>query len=133
MVFVYGTLKVGEINHSSLTDPDNGMADLVGAAITIDKWPLVILPSSGVPYMLDIKGQGYRVVGEVYTVDDKMLAKLDELESVPELYYRTLVDVELLTDHHDDSDGPFKAWNYFEAHNSEEMLRLPYISNYTSE
>nr|XP_054927107.1 gamma-glutamylaminecyclotransferase-like isoform X2 [Dermacentor andersoni] len=133
IVFVYGTLKVGEMNHDVLTDPDNGMASLVGEAITTDKWPLVIWPSSSVPYMVDLKGEGYRVAGEVYTVDDKMFAKLDEVESVPESYYRKMVDVELLTGHHDDSDGPFKAWNYFAAQNSEELLQLPFISNYTAE
>ncbi|XP_037517903.1 gamma-glutamylaminecyclotransferase-like [Rhipicephalus sanguineus] len=129
-VFVYGTLKIGESHHFFLEDPENGRATLLGNAETIDEWPLVVVPSSGIPYLIPAKGEGYRVMGEVYTVDDDMLAKLDEIESVPDRYYREELDVQLL-DQPDDSEGPFKAWNYFATH-YEEMLQLPYISNFTT-
>ncbi|KAH6930206.1 hypothetical protein HPB50_011790 [Hyalomma asiaticum] len=130
-VFVYGTLKVGEEHNYILANPENGMANLLGNAETVDRWPLVVLPSTGVPYMVPLKGEGYRVAGEVYVVDDKMLEKLDELESVPDSYYRTELDVELL-DQPGNSAVPFKAGNYFATHYDERMLRLPYISNFTT-
>ncbi|KAH8024339.1 hypothetical protein HPB51_022458 [Rhipicephalus microplus] len=64
----------------------------------------------------------YTVAGKVYTVDDKMMSKLDEVESVPDRYFRVDLDVQLL----------FKAWSYFATHYDEEMLQLPYIPNFTT-
>ena len=63
--FVYGTLKVGQPNHMLLTDPgeykaiafvlskglvsclDNGRAEFVVKARTLDKFPLVIASKVG--------------------------------------------------------------------------------------
>ncbi|KAL1426455.1 hypothetical protein MTO96_003454 [Rhipicephalus appendiculatus] len=105
------------------------MATLLGDAETVDEWPLVVVPSSGIPYLIPVKGDGYRIVGEVYTVDDKMLSKLDEAESVPDRYYREELDVQLLDQ---PNEGLIKAWNYFATHYDEGMLQLPFISNFTT-
>lgn len=130
-VFVYGTLKTGEPNCSVMKDPANGRATLVGTAKTIKKWPLVIASSYNIPYLLHCEGTGHNVCGEVYSVDDEMLAKLDDFESHPKYYVRTEEDVEL--------DQPvgnnkkqLKAWVYFLKNYREELLQRPYIANYSS-
>ncbi|XP_037617480.1 gamma-glutamylaminecyclotransferase B-like isoform X3 [Sebastes umbrosus] len=40
-------------------------------------------------------GRGHRVRGEIYKVDDKMLEFLDDFESVPSMYQRTQVQLEV--------------------------------------
>ena len=42
LVFVYGTLKSGQPNHSLLTAADTGQAELVAPAVTRRRLPLVI-------------------------------------------------------------------------------------------
>ena len=36
-----------------------------------------------IPYLLDAPGQGHCITGEVYSVDEQQLEKLDELEDHP--------------------------------------------------
>ncbi|XP_077563643.1 gamma-glutamylaminecyclotransferase-like isoform X1 [Haemaphysalis longicornis] len=130
-VFVYGTLKTGEPNYAVMTDPANGSATLIGTAKTVKKWPLVIGSSYNIPYLLYCEGKGHNVSGEVYRIDDKMLAKLDDFESHPKYYVRTEEDVEL-----DQPNGSnkkqLKAWAYFLRNYREEMLQKPYLENYSS-
>ncbi|KAH7954411.1 hypothetical protein HPB49_018264 [Dermacentor silvarum] len=109
-LFVYGTLKSGEVNHNILCDTNNGRSTLVGQARTLKKWPLVL-----------------EVCGEVYQVDDRMLAVLDRLESHPDIYVRSLEDVGLLSQ----AGGELKAWIYFVRKFERELLSLPYVVNYT--
>ena len=51
-----------------------------------------------VPYLLDRPGLGHHVQGEVYQVDDDMLALLDEIEDVPRYYKRKLESVRIIGD-----------------------------------
>jgi gamma-glutamylaminecyclotransferase len=81
-VFVYGTLMKGEHHHEVLKE-----ASFVGLAETEPTFELV-----QIDYYPALLPQGAtRVIGEVYEVDDAMLAKLDELEEVPDYYVRELV------------------------------------------
>jgi gamma-glutamylcyclotransferase (GGCT)/AIG2-like uncharacterized protein YtfP len=77
LVFVYGTLKRGETNHHWLEGACwQGEAELRG----------VVLHDLG-PFPMAVIGDG-SAQGEVYAVDDRGLARLDELEGYPRLYDR---------------------------------------------
>lgn len=43
--------------------------------------------------MLSEPGTGHYINGEIYSVDERMLLHLDELEDYPQLYDRTKIDV----------------------------------------
>uniref|UniRef100_A0A3Q1GLC3 Gamma-glutamylaminecyclotransferase n=1 Tax=Acanthochromis polyacanthus TaxID=80966 RepID=A0A3Q1GLC3_9TELE len=94
-VFVYGTLKKGQPNYYRMLDPANGKAEYLGSALTTEKFPLVITSKYNIPFLLNIPGQGHRVHGEVYRVDDQMLKFLDDFESVPTWYQRNVVQLEV--------------------------------------
>ncbi|XP_012695990.1 LOW QUALITY PROTEIN: gamma-glutamylaminecyclotransferase-like [Clupea harengus] len=94
-VFVYGTLKRGQPNYSRMLDPVNGKASFCGRASTIDKFPLVIAGEGNIPFLLNIPGQGHHLQGEVFSVDDQMLAFLDCFEFIPYMYQRTLVKLKV--------------------------------------
>lgn len=114
-VFVYGTLKKNCPNHYVLESRDNGKADFVCEARTEDLFPLVLKTKYDIPFLLDQTGIGnvkidcnsstsaplamlilffnsclQHVLGEVYSVDEKMLAKLDKFEGNPTIYRRRL-------------------------------------------
>ncbi|KAL2088001.1 hypothetical protein ACEWY4_016829 [Coilia grayii] len=94
-VFVYGTLKRGQPNHSRMLDHTNGGASFCGRGSTIDKYPLVIAGHGNIPFLLNIPEQGHHIQGEVYFVDGQMLAFLDQFECVPDMYQRTLVKLKV--------------------------------------
>uniref|UniRef100_A0A131XL02 Gamma-glutamylcyclotransferase family protein n=1 Tax=Hyalomma excavatum TaxID=257692 RepID=A0A131XL02_9ACAR len=132
-VFVYGTLKTGEPNHRVMEDSKNGKATLIGTAVTAKKWPLVIASAYNIPYLLHCEGKGHSISGELYSVDDKMLAVLDEFEAHPKYYLRTEEDVELTRKSNDEeTTKKLKAWIYFLKDYREELLKKPCIANYSS-
>ncbi|XP_074520785.1 gamma-glutamylaminecyclotransferase-like [Halichoeres trimaculatus] len=94
-VFVYGTLKRGQPNNYRMFDLSNGKAELLASARTTQKYPLIIATKYNIPFLLNIPGEGHRVRGEIYKVDDKMLAFLDDFESCPHMYQRNLVKLEV--------------------------------------
>ncbi|XP_041834159.1 gamma-glutamylaminecyclotransferase B-like [Melanotaenia boesemani] len=94
-VFVYGTLKKGQPNYSRLFESRNGKAEFLASAFTTQKYPLVIAGKFNIPFLLNLPGQGHRVHGEIYKVDDQMLKFLDDFESVPTMYQRTMVELEV--------------------------------------
>ncbi|XP_070392734.1 putative gamma-glutamylcyclotransferase CG2811 [Dermacentor albipictus] len=148
-VFVYGTLKTGETNHTILTNPDNGCSALVGQARTLKKWPLVLVSSYEIPCLLPCEGVGHEICGEVYRVDDRMLDVLDHLESHPDFYVRSHEDVMMLsqpksTDASIEGTAPrsensssteagdrCKAWIYFVRKFELELLSLPKVARYS--
>jgi gamma-glutamylcyclotransferase (GGCT)/AIG2-like uncharacterized protein YtfP len=91
LVFVYGTLKRGEKNHDWLEGASwQGEAELSG----------VLLHDLG-PFPMAVIGEG-TAIGEVYAVEERGLARLDELEGYPRLYDRQVLSL---------SDGR-QAWVY---------------------
>ncbi|KAL7370214.1 hypothetical protein ABVT39_022267 [Epinephelus coioides] len=95
LVFVYGTLKKGQPNYYRMIESANGKAEFLASACTTQKYPLVIAGEHSLPFLLNIPGQGRRVRGEIYKVDEKMLKYLDDFEMVPDMYQRTLVKLEV--------------------------------------
>ncbi|XP_034470032.1 gamma-glutamylaminecyclotransferase B-like isoform X2 [Hippoglossus hippoglossus] len=94
-IFVYGTLKRGQPNYHRMFDAANGKAEFLASALTAERYPLVIAGNLNIPFLLNLPGRGHKIHGEIYEVDDKMLRFLDDFESVPTLYQRTLVQVEV--------------------------------------
>lgn len=76
-------------------DSNNGKAEFLASALTTERYPLVIAGKYNIPFLLNIPGQGHRVQGEIYQVDDKMLKFLDDFEGVPTMYQRTPVSLEV--------------------------------------
>jgi gamma-glutamylcyclotransferase (GGCT)/AIG2-like uncharacterized protein YtfP len=78
-VFVYGTLRAGEINDISVAASKHdisapkpiGTATLAGRLYDFGAYPGLVIDSSGVP-----------VVGEVYEIEDALVPVLDEIERV---------------------------------------------------
>ena len=72
LVFVYGTLKQGEPNHHFITNSSNGSQTFIGAALSVNNFPLVVASRYNIPFLLDKPGVGRRIHGEVYSVDDRL-------------------------------------------------------------
>ena len=81
-VFVYGTLLSGRYNHDYFLKG----VEFMGEA-TLQGYALYNLGS----YPGIIPASGERVMGEVYQVDDQILARLDRLEGNGWLYTRQVV------------------------------------------
>ena len=79
LVFTYGTLRRGEPNHPLLA-----RARFLGEAATLPHFALVDLG----PFPAMIAGGQTAVIGEVYAVDERTLARLDILEGHPRFYQR---------------------------------------------
>ncbi|WP_102959836.1 gamma-glutamylcyclotransferase family protein [Mangrovicella endophytica] len=77
-VFVYGTLKRGFPFY------EQGLAGarFLGTAQTVEPYPMLIAGDIYGPVMLDRPGEGLRVHGELYDVDEADMPTLDALEGV---------------------------------------------------
>lgn len=95
-IFVYGTLKRGQPNHYRMLKSSNGKVEFLATACTTQKYPLVIASKHNVPFLLNIPGNGHRIQGEIYKVDEQMLTFLDDFEVVPTMYQRTPIMVEVM-------------------------------------
>lgn len=84
LVFVYGTLMKGEHHHTRLAH-----ARFLRAAETRSSYDLVQIDY----YPAMLPGGRYRVLGELFEVDDQTLALLDELEEVPHYYERHTIEL----------------------------------------
>lgn len=99
-VFVYGTLKAGFPNHYLLEGARVVMPYIVrlnGFTMHSTGW-----------YPVAVRGDG-AISGEVYEINDAILASLDRLEGNGRLYQRELVKVETLA-------GVLDAWIYVFLH-----------------
>jgi len=75
LIFVYGSLKRGYQNESFLYE-----AKSLGKAKTLHKYPLIINKSEYYPYLIDKKGFGYEIIGELYRIKKEFLFELDRFE-----------------------------------------------------
>ncbi|XP_042877670.1 putative gamma-glutamylcyclotransferase CG2811 isoform X2 [Penaeus japonicus] len=127
LVFVYGSLKQTQPNHHWLTDKENGEARLRGLATTQERYPLVVASRYNIPYVLASPGKGKQIEGELYEVDDQMLAKLDILEVHPKYYERKMIKASI-----QESKEVVDCWIYLLHHFRPELLKLPHLSTYFS-
>ncbi len=86
-IFAYGTLKQSFHNHYLLEN-----AEFICEATTKEKYPMVNTEGY-FPYLLNQKGVGHNIQGEVYRIDDAILTMLDVLEGYPEHYTRETIEV----------------------------------------
>ena len=84
-LFVYGTLRTGMPNHGQVAS-----ARLVGLVRTRPSYTLFDLDD----YPGMARGGRTAVVGELYEVDDALLAELDSFEGHPHLFTRESVALE---------------------------------------
>ncbi|KAJ0594216.1 putative gamma-glutamylcyclotransferase [Helianthus annuus] len=91
LIFSYGTLKQGFSNHKLMQDLiSKNDAVFVGNYITDRRLPLVRGPY-GVPFLLNLPGASrHRVRGELYSVSDAGLQRLDVLEGITLGHYERL-------------------------------------------
>ncbi len=85
-LFVYGTLKGGFSNHYLLEG-----CEFFGNAATVPTYKMI---ENGFPVIMS-DPEGKSVAGEIYTVDDDILARLDQLEREGSSYDRQLIEVTL--------------------------------------
>jgi gamma-glutamylcyclotransferase (GGCT)/AIG2-like uncharacterized protein YtfP len=102
LVFVYGTLKKGFSNHRLLSG-----AEFLGPAQTVQKFAMY---TTGTPIVLKEEAVS-PIFGELYRVDEKILAALDSLEGHPDWYRRE--EVEVLVDEGEREKRLETAWLYF--------------------
>ncbi len=122
LVFVYGTLKRGFPNAEGMDG-----ARYLGTYRTCDAYPLVVGGKWFSPSLLPEKGLGQRVTGELYVVDNAMLARLDALESthLPTGYRREQIGVESLAD-----GSVISAWVYFKERNRITAIHSENLAEY---
>jgi gamma-glutamylaminecyclotransferase len=103
-IFVFGTLKSGFPNHHYL----NGKTCL-GTHTTLHSYQLFLVGERHSPWMIERQGQGEKVQGEVYLVDNSTLDELDQLERVnfEDGYQRQSIQVEKHR-----SGAVMDAWTY---------------------
>ena len=91
VVFVFGTLKEGFPNFGT-----NGGVRLPGIFITKERYPLYLVGERHSPWLVDKPGEGERVVGQLFEVDQGTLNAMDTLERVsePDGYRRIVIEVE---------------------------------------
>jgi gamma-glutamylaminecyclotransferase len=82
LVFVYGTLLRGDVNHHLISG-----AEYLGPHRTAPCFALYLLGA----YPGAVRGGMNAIVGEVYSVDRACLRRLDRLEDYPRLYDRRLL------------------------------------------
>lgn len=132
-IFVYGTLKRGQPNHHRMLDSANGEARFLSSARTVHKFPLVIGGPHNVPFLLDVPGQGHRIQGEVYSVDERMLAFLDDFEMVPTWYQRVPVELQVEQSEGDGAAAATttaQAFVYMRKEFEQELLQLQRFESY---
>ncbi|XP_062957583.1 gamma-glutamylaminecyclotransferase [Cynocephalus volans] len=132
-VFVYGTLKRGQPNHSVLLDGEHGHAAFLGLARTLERYPLVIAGEYNVPRLLNLPGTGRYVQGELYDVDKRMLRFLDAFEGCPDEYQRTPLSVQVLQGDSGPQEAVVQCFVYSTATYPPEWARLPCLDCYDSQ
>lgn len=97
---MYGTLKKGQYFYEKYLG--EGKSIFLGRAIASPDYSLYI---DGMPHMVK-EPTDKPVKGELYEIDDDILAAIDELEAHPLVYKRELIEV------YDDTGERVLAWAY---------------------
>jgi gamma-glutamylaminecyclotransferase len=87
IIFTYGTLKRGFGNHEVMIHNK-----FLGEATSKYKYPMVNIEGT-FPYLINEKGYGKHIKGEVFEIDDITEQILDLLEGYPNLYTKEVIEV----------------------------------------
>ena len=89
-VFVFGTLKEGFPNFL----PHQGTR-VPGTFITQERFPLYLVGQRHSPWLMHAPGEGHRIQGQVFEVDQAALDAMDQLERItePDGYRRVVLEV----------------------------------------
>lgn len=89
-VFVFGTLKEGFPNFLSIQG-----TRVPGTIITQERFPLYLVGQRHSPWLMDVPGEGHRIQGQVFEVDQAALDAMDQLERItePDGYRRVVLEV----------------------------------------
>jgi gamma-glutamylcyclotransferase (GGCT)/AIG2-like uncharacterized protein YtfP len=93
LFFIYGTLKNNFHNNYVLKD---NQCNFLEECETIDKYPLIMLREP-FPYLIDNKGIGKKIKGELYLVPKENIDNLDYFEGVPTLYKKGKIKIKTTT------------------------------------
>ncbi len=99
-VYVYGTLKRGQYFHNQYLGGEKSI--FISPAKASLEYSLYV---DGLPHLIR-QATDEHVKGELFLVDEKVLATLDELEGHPVVYRRELIEV------FDESGARMLAWAY---------------------
>jgi gamma-glutamylaminecyclotransferase len=127
LVAVYGTLKSDESNHRLLSGSPNHQGEasdsvLIGSGTTHPNYDLLEMGAfPGAIY------GNHRLMVEVYEVNNRVLARLDQLEGHPSFYERTLIPVEL------DNGEVVESWIYTISHLSSHYNSRPLCTNFDTQ
>lgn len=92
--FVYGSLRQGMRNFGVM---ENAGGKFIATARTNDVFYMTGLTSKAYPYLTEVpllhEQQPKQITGEIFSVTDEGLARLDELEGHPDFYRRELREV----------------------------------------
>lgn len=92
-VFVYGTLLTNFHNWRLYVQPmlGTGQATLLGPAMTVDSFPMIVTAERNVPAIYNAKGDGCtRIRGEVYDMTESCVDALDIIEGTKDGFYTRL-------------------------------------------
>ncbi|MFT4099733.1 MAG: gamma-glutamylcyclotransferase family protein [Burkholderiaceae bacterium] len=91
LVFVFGTLKEGFPNFAT-----NMGKRLPGVFLTRQRYPFYLVGERHSPWLINLPGEGERILGQVFEVDQAALDAMDRLERItePDGYRRIVVEVE---------------------------------------
>ena len=95
-VFVYGTLREGEYNHSYIS---NNLVKSLGVYKTREKFYMIYKNGLSFPYLvaaslLQLNTPPIQITGEVYEITEEGLNQINLLEGVPRHYQRDVIFVE---------------------------------------
>ena len=127
-MFVYGTLKRGFSNHMRVMQKQGceGWYRYKSDATTAASFPLFV-DDYGIPYLLNRRGTGSPVKGELYDVSEEGLQALDELEGYPDRYTRMQVSVAT------EGSDAVQAWMYMLDRDVPALERFRLITDYIRE
>lgn len=121
-LFVYGTLKKGFQNYDA-TLLENFY---ISGCNTIDLYPLVVANKYYSPVLINEKGVGNNVFGELYEINQNTLDLFDTLEGVGTKlgYTRRLIDIKT------ESGEKVEAFAYMKDRTSLTAIHSEYLSVY---
>ena len=90
LIFIFGTLKTGFPNFAA-----NRGRRIDGEFTTREAYPLLLVGERHSPWLILSPGEGCRVRGQVFAVDEAALARMDALERIhlPDGYRRVEIEV----------------------------------------